>query len=457
MSYPFERTDLWKILQKISPCNARIIYDSRNSSLKEYLVNQVTFEPESSSFALANRTIVAKKLKEITDQIYPGEGTFAHNQFMESPVLQVADHSGLLYDKTIFLNNFLFQIILKENKLNYAFSKQCSRIKGQFNSTSFSGPGYLNLNNTNYNIFDLPKPFLLKSHIAAINDVTIKLVPTKIQDSLALQSPLPSLLTKLKGQKFDKAIAAFKSSNLKIWQELATPQKRKYVPFDEDLVSDIICEYILTKNPVVYNLLFNKNTRSEYLKTKNTLLNESNKAILKNTSDFFYYKNGTELKPVKINTTNNTLIESESNRAIPINLTPEDITKALKNRTLYGDLIFSYICLHLLPNTQAFGGTSQQEYLPIIQKILSTVDFHNKIFPESYSNQLKQSSKFLGTELLASIQTDNIVSQLENQMQLTSFENSFLNKNIGDLVGTLSKYSHFNIIHKKNSTYEQPQ
>jgi hypothetical protein len=437
----------WKVLKLLKSHNCKIIEENLDVSLKSYIKGQIASKIADLEFVLNNRKLIASKLQEEVELIYSGEGVYAYNQFMQFPGLQTSDHSSTLYDSTTFVNNFLYQIALRENNLTYMFTKQCNIVKGLMNPKLLIGPAFIDLESDIYKIFNLSKCFLKQSNIAAMQDVTMTFEPQGIKSPIYCNHELPEFLDKFKSQRFAEASDAFKALNLHIWTQLNMKSKKQFVPLDENFVSDILIKYLQANNPVINALLFDKETRLAYIQEKAKILESDKNILLNDSSDFFHYRRESSLKPIKFDLKQNRFYEQESGLAVNLGLTKEELIDNLKNRTIYADLVFSYIFLELLPDVDALGGTSQQEYLPLVKEILLNVDKRSQILPVEFANKLEiqNNSKLIGPCVLElSPYEKKVILTLNRHTNLDEFENTFINKSLKESVGQLNAFNYFN-------------
>lgn len=430
-----------------------IINNNRNISLLDFLRNQVKKRPIDNTFIKKNRELIADVLSIETNKHYCGEGDNAKEQYLAYPVMQFADHSNLLYDQTTFINNFMLQIVSRELGLEYLFSKQCNLLKGISNDKLLVGPALVELENDIYKLFKLSNKFLKKSNIAAIDDVVLDFQPLGIKD-IDKNIILPEFLQSLNGTHFKSASEAYKFSNLKIWAGLKMSNKKKYVPLDENFVSDVFIKYLEQNDSVLAQLLFDADVRKVYLTVKEEILGSKENLVLQNNSDFFQYKSGTTLKMIKFDQQKENMYELESKKVVDFVFNKNEIIQKLKNRELYADLILSYIALGIMPDADLFGGTSQQEYFPIIKKIVLEVNNRTKIFPEDFISQIEKNNnnKFLGAGILElDYNHKHQIMNLSSNTDLDLLENTFINKPLCETIGKLFAYNYFNIIFKRKN------
>ena len=380
----------------------------------------------------------------------------AIKEFFKFPAIQVADHIGLFYDFTNFINNFLWNIALEKNNIEYIFTCQCETIRTAQDVQNFLGPAFIELNENVYNIFGLSKNKLKNTNVAALNNC--KFIFEIIREKNKID--FPDILKKIinLSKKFDYAPDMFRMANLLFWDNIKYKNKRKLICFDRRFFCDIVAENIHKKTPLIEALLFNKKRRNSFLKIKNKIINARQNLVLKNTTDFFYLRKGEELLPLKISD-DGVFYNGRSGEIIIIGgkklkTDRKMLACALKDRILYPDLILSNILGHILPNIIAVGGTSQLEYLPNIVKMLDEFLTKNNLKKELLLKNNKKLNvsaygRLIGPSLIKFTKTDKkFIDNLNSESNLEEFKQSFCNKKIGNTLN-IDFWNYFNFFYKR--------
>lgn len=361
-----------------------------------------------------------------------------------------------MYDFTNFINNFLWNIALENNDIHYLFTCQCETVRSAQNVQNFLGPTFININENIYNIFGLSKNKLKNTNVAALDNCKFVFKLLHQRDTTDFPDILKKIIDELKNPGY--APDMFHKANLLFWSNIKYKNKCKLVCFDRRFFSDIIAENILKKTPIIEALLFDEKKRNSFLKIKKKIIQSNKNLILKDTTDFFYFKKDTELVPLKVNNKGH-FYDRRSGKPIIINgeilKTSRNILyNALRNRILYPDLILSNIFGHILPNIIAIGGTSQLEYLPNILEILDEFLSKNNLEDSSYSKSRKilgvnGYGRLIGPSLIKFTESDKkFISNLNSKSNLDQFEYSFIDKKIGEVLN-IDFWSYFDTLYQR--------
>lgn len=382
-------------------------------------------------------------------------------QFMEEPVLQMADHADLLYDGAVFLNNFLHQVAARERNQKFLISQQCSTVRGLMGLTDLYGPAYLHVDADVLNVFGLSKKKLKYGSIAGLRDVQFLFTPTGTKVPAYTQIQLPDLLESLRGRSFVKASEAIRWANIQIWDGFRMRAKKPLIQFNEDLSSKVWGIAIDRGNNALHSLLFQPVIRSSFLAAKKAVLASSANLVLRDTSDFFHYRRGNELKPTRLveTSTGPIFVDGTNGNVLSIPINEIGIKNSLEQGDLFPDLIMSYIALSIFPEVVALGGSSQQEYLPIIVKVILETHAKTAFLTAAEHERLSNSntSRLSGAALIALTPNQRrVIGLMNSKTDLDSFESELLYTTLGPSLGDFDYYRYFlDMLYKKGTVTVQ--
>jgi len=353
--------------------SAQLLLETRNMSLKNYLKKII---PKSLQRTNTHFDYVLSAIAGYLDQrgvsIDIIENTCNHLKAF--PVIQQADHSNLLFDMETFLNNYLFSIGSKESGANQILISQYSTVSCVCSLKPLIGPAYLRSRNNLYKIFPYSKQKFKKSNFCCLTDP----IETSFEllEGTALKND--QIINNLSNRTFASGTEAFWVCNNEIWDSLNSKYIIPRVAIDESVTSELLAMHITDKNSPIRKLLFDIDVRDTFLNIKRSFVHSSkNRVMNRPIPDFFWYRHNSMLYPVEIRGNDNhaTFYIAEKNIPLSVAYTSDNLSSALRNGTLYGDIILSYFVRCLLPEITTIGGLSQQEY----------VEHHRNIFLDTHS------------------------------------------------------------------------
>lgn len=379
-----EKTQLGELLPKIS---AR--------QISSYISEIVTPQQTEINAILADRNIVAQLLEKKVDS-QPGlEGRFTGNkQILSLPVIQTGDHCELFYDPQVFANNFLYQLALEKSPHPYLIVQQCSTIRLIQGRGPLRGPGFIRLEGGIYRVFKRSKNNLNDCNVVTMGEVMFDFQ----SEDPGNNYELPELLKDLKGERFDNAVTAFFAANRYIWDNINIPDKKKLLLFDESLSSDTLIKFLEAPDHPLQKLFFEPDILAVFREVIRSYTNSPNCLVLKDTSDFFFGKYNEELVPLKFNHSGTTLISTIPKKRVEIEYTKQSIIENLRNRSIYPNLVSSFLAISIFPKITVLGGASQYEYMFEIQEILRRTAVLTNVLHSDYLASLTDNSlsKFIG-------------------------------------------------------------
>jgi len=374
--------------------SAQLLLASSNMSLRNYLKKII---PTSLQRTNTHFDFVLSAIAAYLDQrgvsIDIIENTCNH--LKDFPVIQQADHSNLLFDMETFLNNYLFSIGSKASGANQIVISQYSTVSCVCSLKPLIGPAYLRSRNNLYKIFPYSKQKFKKSNFCCLTDPLE--TSFELLEGKALQND--PIIDNLSNRKFASGTEAFWVCNNEIWDSLNSKYLIPRVAIDESVTSELLAMHITDRNSPIRRLLFDIDVRDTFLHIKKAFVHSSkNRVMNRPIPDFFWYRHNSMLYPVELrgNDKHAKFYIAEKNIPFPIDYTPDNFASALRNGTLYGDIIMSYLVRCLLPEITTIGGLTQQEY----------VEHHRHIFLDTHS-----CCPFLSKEEVQSLMRDDL-SQL---------------------------------------------
>jgi len=445
---------IYQNLRKYNTYSYKTIKSISNFTISAYLTSIVS----NNTTLINNYTDISiNVLKDyLSRDLDKSEIEVAIKEFLKFPAIQVADHAGLFYDFTNFINNFMWNIALENNNIKYLFTCQCETVRAAQDVQNFLGPAFIEINENIYNIFNLSKNKLKNTNVAALHNCKFifKIIRQNNKDNF------PDILKEIISTSKEAGYAPdmFRDANLLFWNSIKYENKRKLICFDRRFFSDVVAENILKRTPIIEAALFDEEKRNSFLKIKNRIIQSSENLVLRNTTDFFYLKKGDELIPLKIKSDGNFYNGRNGGIVIiygkKLKINRKVIYTALKDRILYPDLILSNIFGHILPNIIAIGGTSQLEYLPNIVKILDEFLIKNNL---KYKSHLESKARLdvngygrlIGPSLIKFTDSDKrFIGNLNSKSNLEEFKQSFCYKKIGEVLN-IDFWNYFDVLYER--------
>jgi hypothetical protein len=237
--------------------------------------------------------------------------------------------------------------------------------------------------------------------------------------------------------------------------------KKPLIQFNEDLSSKVWGIAIDRGNNALHSLLFQPVIRSSFLAAKKAVLASSANLVLRDTSDFFHYRRGNELKPTRLveTSTGPIFVDGTNGNVLSIPINEIGIKNSLEQGDLFPDLIMSYIALSIFPEVVALGGSSQQEYLPIIVKVILETHAKTAFLTAAEHERLSNSntSRLSGAALIALTPNQRrVIGLMNSKTDLDSFESELLYTTLGPSLGDFDYYRYFlDMLYKKGTVTVQ--
>lgn len=347
----------------------------------------------------------------------------------KTPIIQQADHSHLLFNQETFLNNILHARGVALNGHSHIFVSQCSTVSCLSRRSPPAGPFFLNIDDGFYKISPVSNRTMKDGNFCTIPG-PISLEP------IHLAGPknhyFEEFLSAVAKGTYETPQAAFRFVNNEIWGMFAHESPIQRISFDEDLTSMLAIFHLQDKSSPLYRLIFDQRIRRAFLSIKrHYIAHQKAKSVNFPTPDFFWLKKKSKLRALECDISGSTdrYIVFENGEYIDFDVTPENVIKGLEKRYIYVDRIISYLLRCILPGVVALGGTSQQDYMNLYQKILLELHEETSLFDDFPIKEMcaPHLSAFGGAPLIEVLQTPDFFSQI------------ICSDNINERMGTLYK------------------
>lgn len=421
-----------------------------DATLRDYIRSICPQKGFGSDISNASKDILLKGLSLLLPKTIAAEKRdWAIDSFAQTPMMQLADGSSLLYDPETFLTNYMFQVAAGEANIPFLFAQQCSRSRMTMDPKNHIGSGYLDLQSDIYSVFGLSKSKLSRFSVATLNTpLCLTFNPLGIRQPAYTNQEMPDLLSELKGQNYPSASEAFLQANAHIWAGLNIKAKKRLVQFDERLTALVVALHIEDPHSPINKILFDPDVRQSFLSRRERVVNSEDNVLLKSSTDFFYFNQKGSLQPLtfmpsKADTTEHLTVKGQP---LPFSFTPENVAQELRRGNLFPDLALSYAVLSILPGCLAFGGASQHEYLPLIKKIMeethAQTPFLSEPIPEMIQQDALAGSRMISGLIEMSPRIKNMVAGMNKETDFTAFESEYMEMPLQETLGSLSYYDY---------------
>lgn len=359
--------------------------------------------------------------------------------FMKLPIIQQADHSGLLFDREVFLNNFMHALACREAGVHTMITLQCSTVCCLSGRHPITGPTFLRTRNTLLRVFPFSNRQLKNANFCLLpSPLTMLFEPMHRADNQKLKQD--QFISHFIGKTFSNAPEAYRICNEKIWNSLNDTVTAVFT--DDALTSEIVALHLSDRTSPIYRMLFDISIRDQFIKIKRQFVaSKRNLAINRAAPDFFWYCKGHKLHPVVLIGfgINAYYCLEQTHEPLAFLTKPLDVVQALRSGLLYVDRLISYFARCLLPGVVAIGGTSQQDYVRHYQDIIlechHMMPFLDAVDIEQVER--KDLSRLGGNPLLElNPEQESLIATLSPETDLEYFSNTFLDERIGDTIGT---------------------
>ena len=348
--------------------------DALDMPLGQYLKSLVP--PPLSSVNAHGQKLQSAVLAHL-QQHRPGNLAGWEVALMNAPVIQQADHSFLLLDREIFLNNFLFAIAADLAGGKKILTIQCSSVSCVSRRWPLRGSSFLTWKGGTYNIFGLSKNTYRKSAFIAL-PAPVTTIFTPI-DSSSLPLTADPFLGEFVGRQWESAVDAFKHINAALWNKLSAGIVSDLVIADDRITSELIALHLEDEASPIYKLIFDKRIRDWFLNRKRELIQSPfNIGVNRPEPDHFWVRpdGAWRLCPLIFRPGYARPFYERGDTLNPLqwDFEPEAVAAAVRCGNLIPDIVLIYIARCLLSGVNAVGGPSQQDYVELYRRLFLDCD-----------------------------------------------------------------------------------
>jgi hypothetical protein len=368
------------------------------------------------------------------------------DHLLRVPIMQQADHSNLVLDAETFLHNYLFYVASREAGAKVVLNHQVSIVSCIVRRTPVLGPTFLRSRGGLFAVFPFSKKTLKNASFCGLPgpmEMTFDPLEGTVHDVAA-----DPVLGQLAGLRAQTAPAAYRQANDLIWRGLDIDHEVRRVGIDVDVVSE--CAALQVEDPTspVHALLFDPAVRDAFLSAKQRLIAEPANLAVKNASpDFLWLRKGSRLHQVVLSGTGadaQWTVETDG-APLPVPMEPAAVAAALREGVLYVDRILTYLVRCLLPGVVAVGGTSQQDYLALYQRMFVTAHEEAPFLDDADLEHMRQPGLSVtgGRALLEPYgESLELIRHIGPQTRLADLDEAFLDRPVGETIGELRCVRH---------------
>ncbi|AZF07054.1 hypothetical protein C4J94_4313 [Pseudomonas sp. R5-89-07] len=293
------------------------------------------------------------------------------DSIIQCPAMQQADHSGILLDDEIFLNNLFFSMALSSKNIPYGLTIQCSTVKCISARAPLKGPLFLKDGNQPVRLSDLSNSQLKSRSFCNL--------PTPFQISISApadqqDSRWKRLREMWNTKTFTCAEDAFIAINTELGKQIKYATGTEIVFLDERFTSFLAAKQLLNAQLPLADMIFDATLRSLILNIKETTIDSDDNFVLgHDLTDFFYFKSEQKLELLAIEncTTGAELIlKRRSDGTVLARVGKRELVRMLEDGRLFCDRFLGYFVRCFGTGLKALGGTSQQDSVGLYQSIL---------------------------------------------------------------------------------------
>ncbi|MFC0530181.1 hypothetical protein [Phytohabitans kaempferiae] len=368
------------------------------------------------------------------------------DHLLRVPVIKQADHSNLLLDAETFLHNYLFHLANREAGTRVAVVNQCSTVSCLVRRAPVLGPTFLRTRGGLFGVFRLSKKTLKDSSFCGLpGPVEMTFDPLEGTRHDVAADPV---LGRLAGLRAPDAPTAYRRANDLIWRDLDLDHSVRRVAIDESVVSECAALHVEDPTSPVSALLFDPVVRDTFLRTKRRLVAEPGNLAVNNASpDFLWLRKGSRLHQVVLvgsGAEAQWTVET-SGTPLPVPMEPAAVAAALRAGVLYVDRVLRYLVRCLLPGVVAVGGTSQQDYLALYQRMFVAAHAEAPFLDGADLDRMRDPglSVASGRVLLEPYaEALELIRHLGPRTRLADLEDAYLDRPVGETIGELRCVRH---------------
>lgn len=357
-----ERDKLLNVIQECCPRLIELLRVAGKQTIAEYA--KALWEPLPRPVSKQGRLAWQYLLQALRDQLQTSDT--ALSQFESFPIIQTADHYGLLLDPTSFHTNLLYHIGAKEAGHRFLFINAASTVT--LETWRAEGPGWLNINGVRVNVFGLSRKYLTSKSVGAANGPFQFRLWIKENESNLTESEkayLDDLRDLLAGREYVNATEAFNDANQLLWEQWDSQMQTALVITDDQFVSRVLTFHLRHENSVISRMLFDPEVRRG---VEREVASISNRFLPNNTDHFWGVRDG---RTRRLRLREAELRDEAGLLTVPFER--EALIEGLREGRLYANLFFAFLALAILPGVRVLGGHRQLTYLPLIRQVCDRV------------------------------------------------------------------------------------
>ena len=432
-----------KILNVIQECCPRLIEVLRvagKQSIAEYAkaLWEPPPRPDSKQGRLAWQYLLLALSNQLRKSVIPKPRYIeeALSQFEKFPIVQTADHYGLLLDPTSFHTNLLYHIGAQEAGHRFLYVNAASTVT--FETWRAEGPGWLNINGVRVNVFGLSRRRLTGKSVSAANgpfqfSFSIKENESHLSESEKLYvNELRNLLGR---HRYTNATDAFNEANQLLWEQWDAQRQTSLVITDDRFISTVLAFHLDDDSSVITRMLFDSEVRRGLQREVTRVSNR----FFPNNTDFFWGVHDGRLRRLRLSEAG---LRDEAG-LLTVLFDRETIIEGLREGRLYPNLFFAFMGLALLPRVKVLGGHRQLTYLPLITEVCDRV--LSEFFAGECDDLRRDIREGLGDGMIANIISDNvhplsIVAEKRPGTQLQDLSESWRSVKVEDALSDLRRF-----------------
>lgn len=360
----------------------------------------------------------------------------ALSQFEHFPIIQTADHYGLLLDPTSFHTNLLYNIGARESGHRFLFINAASTIT--FETWRAEGPGWLNINGVRVNVFGLSRRHLTGKSVSAANGpfqfkLSIKENESDLSESE--KSYINELRDVLGRRQYLNAVDAFNEANQLLWEQWDSQRQTSLVITDDRFIATVLTFHLEDESSIISRMLFDSEVRQGF---ERELARVSTRFFPASTDYFWGVRDG-RMRRLRLSAGD--LRDEAGLLSIPFE--PRTLLEGLREGRLYPNLFLAFVVLSILPRVRVLGGHRQLTYLPLITQVCDGV--LSEFFAGECDELRRDLRQGPGDGMIANIISNDahplsIVSAMQQGTQLQHLSDAWRTVKVEDALSDLRRF-----------------
>ncbi|WP_296265445.1 hypothetical protein [Pseudomonas sp. UBA6562] len=360
---------------------------------------------------------------------------------IQCPVIQQADHSGILLDNEIFLNNLFFSMALSSDHSAYGVTVQCSTVKCISARAPLKGPLFLSDGSCTVRLSDMTNSQLKSRSFCNL--------PSPFHLSMSgfprQQGARWKRLSEMWNAKvFACAEDAFISINTVLGEQIKKHAGAEIVFLDERFTSFLAAKQLLNAQFPIADMVFDKALRALVLDVRKATIESPDNFVLgHDLTDFFYFKGEQKLEFLSLENcaiSGELILKRRSDGEVLAQVGRRGLARMLEDGKLYCDRFIGYFVRCFCSGMKALGGTSQQDSVAFYRTILRTANTQLPFMGTAIENVcFREELTFLaGAPFFESVELDHIDAlHAPGTDHLGQFVESIKTSPVRQLVGQL--------------------